>query len=353
MLPKKVFSKEKGAVMVLVALLFPVLLGFLGMVIDYGMIYNRQTKMQNAADAAALAGAGQLPNTTNARNQAQTYADYNYTDSKQVNVGFVNNNSQVDVTLNSTYMPYFLSLFGLNTVPLQAAASASLDTGGVFDYAIFSGSQTNDLDITGGGWWVRGSIHTNRNLLLTGGGFQVTQSAEASKNVTVTGGGYSIGKIINNANVLSMPDYSSQVAAAAAAAGQVYAGNKSITSGGVSVNSPMYVQGKVTITGGNFTGNGVIMADGDITITGGAVTIAGTAQVCFYSKNGNITITGGGSSFNGVLYAPKGTITFTGGGVTVNGSIVGNLVKLTGGSINVNRADYPITSLPYSVRLVK
>ena len=354
-------SSEKGATLVIVALLMAVLLGFTGLVIDYGNYLNEKHKLLNAAEAAALAGGQQLSDavsttastTTQATATATEYANYNYKNINNINVSFANNNTIIYVTTTTNVNTYFMGLFGFNSIPLQVTAGAEIKTANAFTYAIFSGSQLVDLSITGGGWIVKGSIHTNNNLYLTGGGFTVTNNTEAVNHVTITGGGYNIGTIMNNATVIEMPDYSSQVAAAATAAGQVYNGNMTITTGSYCLNNPIYIKGNANITGGNFTGNGAIMADGDIAITGGGVNITGTNQVCFYSQNGNITFTGGGGTFYGVLYAPNGTITITGGGCNFDGSIVGNQVCLTGGAINVDNTDFPVTSLPTTVSLVE
>ena len=51
----------------MVALLLGVLLGFAALVVDVGMMYTEKAKLQNAADAAALAGAQNLPNATTAK----------------------------------------------------------------------------------------------------------------------------------------------------------------------------------------------------------------------------------------------------------------------------------------------
>lgn len=48
--------KERGAVFVLTALLLPVLFGFLGVGYDVGNLYMHRARLQNVADAAALAG---------------------------------------------------------------------------------------------------------------------------------------------------------------------------------------------------------------------------------------------------------------------------------------------------------
>lgn len=53
-------GRQRGAVIVLVAVIGAVLIGFLGMVIDLGRLFVSKTELQNAMDACALAAAGEL-----------------------------------------------------------------------------------------------------------------------------------------------------------------------------------------------------------------------------------------------------------------------------------------------------
>ena len=53
-------SAQRGAVMVLFALLLPLLFGFMGLSIDVGLAYVEKGKVQDIADSAALAGAAHL-----------------------------------------------------------------------------------------------------------------------------------------------------------------------------------------------------------------------------------------------------------------------------------------------------
>lgn len=50
-------NNEKGAIIVLTAFLVPLMIICLGLAIDFGNLYAHKTRLQNAADAAALAGA--------------------------------------------------------------------------------------------------------------------------------------------------------------------------------------------------------------------------------------------------------------------------------------------------------
>jgi Flp pilus assembly protein TadG len=54
------FKDESGAALVIVAISMTVLLGFTALVIDVGQMYLEKSKVQNAVDAAALAGAQKL-----------------------------------------------------------------------------------------------------------------------------------------------------------------------------------------------------------------------------------------------------------------------------------------------------
>ena len=53
--------EERGQVIVLVVVMLVVLLGFAALVIDVGYAYYAHRQLQASADAAALAGAQELP----------------------------------------------------------------------------------------------------------------------------------------------------------------------------------------------------------------------------------------------------------------------------------------------------
>lgn len=53
----KLLQQERGAIFVLTALLLPLMFGFLGFAYDVGNLYMHKARLQNTADAAALAGA--------------------------------------------------------------------------------------------------------------------------------------------------------------------------------------------------------------------------------------------------------------------------------------------------------
>jgi Flp pilus assembly protein TadG len=67
-------KNEKGAILFLVAGAMVVLLGMAGLAFDLGMLYNVKTDLQNAVDAAALAGAWKLNGTSQGITDAVTSA---------------------------------------------------------------------------------------------------------------------------------------------------------------------------------------------------------------------------------------------------------------------------------------
>jgi hypothetical protein len=72
---------DSGQAFVLVAGIIVLLVGMAGLVIDGGSWYRADRHIQTAADAAALAGAQELPlNTSLARDKAKEYALLNYSD---------------------------------------------------------------------------------------------------------------------------------------------------------------------------------------------------------------------------------------------------------------------------------
>ncbi len=72
--PKHRQDGERGQVIVLIVLLLVVLLGMAALVIDVGYAYYAHRSLQASADAAALAGAQELPNPSNAEATARQYS---------------------------------------------------------------------------------------------------------------------------------------------------------------------------------------------------------------------------------------------------------------------------------------
>lgn len=81
-------KQQRGALLALTGILLPSVICFSALAVDLSYIYTHKEHMQNAVDAAALAGASKLTLTTSndaaARQFAQDYIDYNNEDRDNV-----------------------------------------------------------------------------------------------------------------------------------------------------------------------------------------------------------------------------------------------------------------------------
>jgi len=120
---------RNGQVLVLVALALLVLLGIVALAVDGGNLYAERRKMQNAADAGALAGArvlcyeaDQTPPYDDVVDEARKYAiERNGADGAQVTVS---GSLTVTVVATETATTFFARVIGFPTADIAARASA-------------------------------------------------------------------------------------------------------------------------------------------------------------------------------------------------------------------------------------
>lgn len=123
-------SRSSGQVVVIFAGAMLVLMGMTAIVIDVSWYWVNSLRIQRAADAAALAGAVQLPNDpSEASLLARTEATKNgYT--KGVNGVDVapavdgTNTRRLDVTIKAPVGMFFMRVFGINSLPATRTAKA-------------------------------------------------------------------------------------------------------------------------------------------------------------------------------------------------------------------------------------
>ena len=139
---------ERGQAMVLWALMAVVLIGVVGLTIDGSNVTENRRKLQNAADAAALAGAVDLPDSsTAAQTSAIQYLTANgfggANDSLTLNQVSTTNfaNDTITVTLRRT-VPFSLSgVLGLTSADVTATAKVVVSGATRMSYC-YSGSGT-------------------------------------------------------------------------------------------------------------------------------------------------------------------------------------------------------------------
>lgn len=119
-------NDERGNVLVLVALLLVVLIGFTALVVDGGRLYVEKSMLQKAADAAALAGVQELPNdSAKAETKSKEVASKN--DVTNTTVEIPTDNMWIRVTTSSDVNLTFARIFGKDNASVKATAKVKLN----------------------------------------------------------------------------------------------------------------------------------------------------------------------------------------------------------------------------------
>jgi len=128
-LMKKTLNYENGQVLVLVALLMVILIGFTGVIVDVGVMQMTKANLQNAADAAAIAGAQKLPNKTTAENTAKDYAELNGAEKSKtiVSTPYNGDSNMIEVVCTKNVPFSFAKVLGFNDRDVSARAVAKKD----------------------------------------------------------------------------------------------------------------------------------------------------------------------------------------------------------------------------------
>jgi hypothetical protein len=122
---------SRGQALVLTLVFLTVLLGSAAMSLDVGSWYHQKRQLQAKADAAALAGAQALPESTaDAQALAIQYADKNGGVLDAAGISFssdITPNDTIKVQMSEQAPGFFSKLFGLSTVTVGAHAAARSD----------------------------------------------------------------------------------------------------------------------------------------------------------------------------------------------------------------------------------
>ena len=148
-LPGRLYSDQRGQVLPWVAFMIVSMLGMGALALDFGRAYISYHQLQSATDAAALAGAEQLPNST-ASTYAQNYSAgagganvYNWMPTNKVTVTITPkcltsltnagmacvapaNANALQVTESFNVPTYFAKLFGISQIPVASQSTASM-----------------------------------------------------------------------------------------------------------------------------------------------------------------------------------------------------------------------------------
>ena len=359
-------NDDRGSVVVIVALMMVVLLGFSALVVDVGVTYGQERKLQNALNAAALAGGLQLPDEGNALNAANQNIQLNGYKPSDIKVTFLNNDSTINIVGTQIVNTIFAKVFGASSVTLTIHSAAS-KTGAppAFNYALFSGDTNNYMGLNGSSYSITGSVHSNAGMWINGTGLNVTGTCDAPREIGINGSNSSFGtveaspivvngsniligtKIRQSASIIDMPDFSSTIKSAAQQGGTYYNGDQNYNGNDIGLSTPIYVNGNVNFNGSSsFYGNSTIVATGNIAFDGNVSNDSSNDAICLYSANGSIYFNGSGLNINGIVYAPHGQIIINGQNTTVNGRLIANDIYINGGGLTIISNPNDLTSLP-------
>jgi Flp pilus assembly protein TadG len=184
----------RGQATIYMAVALAMLVGFVGLVLDGGMLFVLKGRLQNSVDAAALAGAQGLPTAANAASIACGYIDLNPVSNMtgaqctgKADVAVSESNTKITVTAFRSWTPLLLPAIGI-TGPTNVRAKAVVKIGSpasgcVFPFFI----QVKELDTP---WTL---VHLSRgNLVDVGSGASDIKNAMAGaclKSGAVNAGG--------------------------------------------------------------------------------------------------------------------------------------------------------------------
>ena len=145
-------SQERGQVLALFAGGLVVFLALVGLSVDIGRLTYTRTDLQKVADAAALAGAQDLPSTSAATTAAQAYTTSNGGAATSSTVTFNQTNTAITVVATRHVEYSFLKFIGLSgadpsaraTVQAQAVTGYRFEPGGATAFTVWGGQRTGN-----------------------------------------------------------------------------------------------------------------------------------------------------------------------------------------------------------------
>lgn len=122
---KSLWRRQDGSAAVLVALALVVLLAMVGTVTDVGLVFLYKYRLSNALDAAALAGAQELPeNPEKAREKAREYAEKNGVDPATITVEISDDGREIRVAGEKEVQLLFAKVLGYTKSRVNGTSAA-------------------------------------------------------------------------------------------------------------------------------------------------------------------------------------------------------------------------------------
>lgn len=122
----RLYEDEQGNGLLLFSLFFLVFIGISGLVVDAGILYKTKSELRRTANTSVLSGAQELTNSNSAVVEVVQNilkADNEDTSLKEIQIKPKGEN-RLEITLEKEVPLYFMKLFKLNSIKINASASA-------------------------------------------------------------------------------------------------------------------------------------------------------------------------------------------------------------------------------------
>lgn len=396
----RLLKDQRGQTIVLAAVCFSLLLGFVALAVDVGLMFRARRVMQTAADSGAIAGAQELNYgdvTAAARADAARNGVTNGVNGATVAVNnpplsgsHAGDGNYVEVIVSQSQATYFMNVFKRGSMMVSGRAVAALASTQNCIYTLKSSgtdiSVTNGANLQTPGCAIYSDSNSSTALLVSGGATLNAQAINLVGSYSSTGGssvkptpnvgiapvsdplGFLPTPSYNPANCLANPNLGGGghfTIGPATAGGTVCYNGLQIGNGATAtLKAGLYIiNGAFTVNGGSpVTGAGVTFyfpVGGSVTFGNGAsfslsAPTSGTYNgILFFQNRSNsttATIQGGATStLAGILYFPDANLSLGNGSSTSTyASVVAGTLTFSGGTTLRNYAavnsSTPLTS---------
>ena len=364
-------SRRKGVTMVAVAFLMVALMLMLTCVIEWGRITRARTEMQQWCDAAALAGAFELPNAESAKRVAVEYYAHNlgvepwqcvligedgetttyrvgsdevsvttpYED-EEVRRSGVASEYAISVSAKRQVAMILGRVLNVDVISVSANSVAVYDQS-PFKWVLFSNSRNDPLTITGSDVQIDGSLHTNDDLVVRGSRHSASGIASVVGLAQITGSSHSFNVQRSSYRQppplpMALEHYRQQ----AEKSGQLIIGRDYRFSSNNPPSGVVFVEGGDIISQGHgFSADVTLIAvrkggkGGSIRIVGNSWRLSASDGVLLMFATDEVEVHGSSISFNGVIYAPDAYVRITGSGIAST-SVIGNYIRVDGSGMD-------------------
>jgi Flp pilus assembly protein TadG len=310
-------SHVHGGIAVTFSLTIPILLSVVGVATDYAMLTKVRTELQDAADAAALAGAREIPlsmsNAKQVESAVRSFASYQLTQNSAATladlarikvtlaVEVVEDFTAVKVTISEEWSPFFMHFVSKSVTPVTVRSQARyVGRNNVCILGLSTSTTAVYLD--------KGSRLTGNNCgvfsnSVKSAGLQIDIAAIAKASIFCSAGGASVSgaAIVNPTPITDCPPIQDPLLKRTAPGFGSCDHNKLVINGGSKTLDPgVYCGGlvisgmsKVTLNPGTYIiKDGGLIVSGKATATGKGVGfyITGAAAPTFFSALSHISL---------------------------------------------------------------